>query len=595
MGRISMLAVALSHFVLAPLPLSAQSPLSRQSEPRAEVMVVGVYHMSNPGSDVFNIETDDVLSATRQAEIAQVAAVLREFRPTKIAVEVVFSDRGISQRYAGYVAGTYELTHNEVDQLGFRVARELGHGTVYPVDVRGEFPYPRLVKYAQATGQTPAFDALAGETGEAVNTLSTYMASHTVLETLLYMNSDERVGEAVGSYFRLAEFGEPWDWAGADLVSDWFRRNMRIYTNIVQLIDSPEERILVIYGAGHLGWLQDAFGSNPSIRLRKLAEFAPASATAQASPELSPEARIYLTSALDTIEAVTLNRDTLPWPMIRDSAMYHAYGARKPADTYGAIDWALRRANKHSFLQAPQPGAVSEVIDGSFGYIRVPQRGGAAIALADSLHAAVRALEAQAVCGWVVDLRGNGGGNMWPMLAGIGPLLGDSIVGYFGVSPEAQAWYYRRGASGVLGPSGEVDTVSQVTVEPVELRFATPPVAVLVDGGTGSSGEALAVAFRGRPNTRSFGSPTAGFATVNRGSRLPDGGNMVVTTGYYGDRLRTPVDERLEPDEVVSAGVHGWPFPTDRVARTGMRWLALQPACNGKIPEDQREEMTLQR
>jgi len=48
---------------------------------------------------------------------------------------------------------------------------------------------------------------------------------------------------------------------------------MRIYTNIARLVDSPDERVLVIYGAGHLGWLQYAFESNPDVRLRKLAEF----------------------------------------------------------------------------------------------------------------------------------------------------------------------------------------------------------------------------------------------------------------------------------------------------------------------------------
>jgi hypothetical protein len=143
------------------------------------------------------------------------------------------------------------------------------------VDVRGEFPYPRLVKYAQATGQTPAFDAVQSKTEAAAETLTTYIATHTVLEALLHMNSDDQVAEAVGSYFQLAEFGEPWDWAGADLVSDWVRRNMRIYTNIMGLIESPDDRILVIYGAGHLGWLQNAFEMNPSVRLRKLAEFVP--------------------------------------------------------------------------------------------------------------------------------------------------------------------------------------------------------------------------------------------------------------------------------------------------------------------------------
>jgi carboxyl-terminal processing protease len=306
-----------------------------------------------------------------------------------------------------------------------------------------------------------------------------------------------------------------------------------------------------------------------------------AAAAAQAAAHrVSAEAESYLTAALDTIQAVTLGRDTLPWLVIRDSAFYYAYGARKPADTYGAIDWALRRANKHSFLQASRPGAVSELVDGRYGYIRVPQRGGAAISLADSLHTAVGLLEADSACGWIVDLRGNGGGNMWPMLAGIGPLLGDSIVGYFGSGAEAQGWYYRRGTSGILHPHGGLDIASQVTVEPVELSTAFPPVAVLIDGGTGSSGEAVAVAFLGRPNTRSFGGPTSGFATINRGSRLVDGANMVVTTGFYADRRRVQILERVAPDEPVRGGVDGWPFPTDRVAEAARRWLSTRPMCS---------------
>ena len=101
-----------------------------------------------------------------------------------------------------------------------------------------------------------------------------FLASHTILETLLYMNADQKIAKDVGFYYRQAHLGEAWDWAGADLVSDWFRRNMRIYSNVVQLADSPEQRILVIFGSGHLGWLQHDFASDPTLRLRKLAEFA---------------------------------------------------------------------------------------------------------------------------------------------------------------------------------------------------------------------------------------------------------------------------------------------------------------------------------
>jgi len=255
--------------------VSQQSPTEKPAAPaRAEVLVLGVYHMSNPGHDIFNMQADDVLAPKRQAEIAQVIAALKKFQPTKIAVERDASDKRISNDYADYLVGKHELTRNEVEQIGFRLAKELGHKSVYPADADGEFPYQRLVNYAKASGRSKELDAIMGEFGAMVKAWDQYLASHTVLETLLYMNSEDKVTQDLGLYYRLAHFGETYDWAGADLVSDWFRRNMRIYSNVVQLADSPNERVLVIFGAGHLGWLQHDFASDPDLRLRKLAEFA---------------------------------------------------------------------------------------------------------------------------------------------------------------------------------------------------------------------------------------------------------------------------------------------------------------------------------
>lgn len=269
-------SLGLFVFVLAlgaVLPaLAQQPPVERPA--RGEVLVLGVYHMANPGRDIFNMQADDVLSPKRQAEIAQVIAALARFRPTKIAVEAGAGDERITKRYADYLAGKHELTRNETEQLGFRLARELGHKTVYPVDADGDFPFQRVVNFAKASGRSKELEALLAEIGVMVKAQGAYLASHTVLETLLYMNADAKVAEDVGFYYREAQFGEPGDWAGADLVADWFRRNMRIYSNVVQLVDSPSERVLVLFGAGHLGWLQHDFASNPGLRLRKLVEFA---------------------------------------------------------------------------------------------------------------------------------------------------------------------------------------------------------------------------------------------------------------------------------------------------------------------------------
>lgn len=250
------------------------SAAAQEPQTRPEVLVLGTYHMNSPGHDVFNMQIDDVLAPKRQAEIAQVIEVLKKFNPTKIALETdVYSDRR-PKEYADYLAGKHELTRNEIEQLGFRLAKELGHKTVYPVDVDGDFPWQRFVNYAKGSGRTKELDALTGEIGAMVKAQNAYLASHTILETLLYMNADEKVAQDVGFYYREAEIGEPGDWAGADLVADWFRRNVRIYANVMKLASSPNDRVLVIYGAGHLGWLQHDFAGNPNVRLRKLAEFA---------------------------------------------------------------------------------------------------------------------------------------------------------------------------------------------------------------------------------------------------------------------------------------------------------------------------------
>ncbi|HUS08961.1 MAG TPA: DUF5694 domain-containing protein [Pyrinomonadaceae bacterium] len=252
--------------------LAQQAPPEKPSDARAEVLVLGVYHMANPGRDVFNMNADDVLAPRRQAEIAQLIEVLKKFQPTKIAIEAdMYGKR--RQEYSDYLAGKHTLSRNENDQIGYRLAKELGHKTIYPVDADGEFPYQRFMNYAKASGRTKELEALTSEIGGMVKAQGEYLVSHTVLETLLYMNADSKVADAVGFYYRQAHFGEPGDWAGPDLVSDWFRRNMRIYSNIVQLVDSPNERVLVIYGAGHLGWLRHSFASDPSFRLRKLADF----------------------------------------------------------------------------------------------------------------------------------------------------------------------------------------------------------------------------------------------------------------------------------------------------------------------------------
>ena len=99
------------------------------------VMILGSGHLANPGADAFNFKMDDVLASKRQREIGQLVTQLKAFQPTKIALEEDERfDPEINANYQHYLKGTYELKRGEGDQIGFRLAKQMGHPKLYGVD-----------------------------------------------------------------------------------------------------------------------------------------------------------------------------------------------------------------------------------------------------------------------------------------------------------------------------------------------------------------------------------------------------------------------------------------------------------------------------
>ena len=323
-------------------------------------------------------------------------------------------------------------------------------------------------------------------------------------------------------------------------------------------------------------------------------------------PPPSDSATAYLESALDLMQEHTVNRDAIDWEAFREAALLQARGAETPADTYPALRYAIDKlGDHHSFLMTPERSGhdhddeedVQVAFEGSraphgalltqgVAYLRVPGFGGsakAATAFADTLQHLIARLDAQAPCGWIVDLRTNTGGNMWPMLAGLGPILGEGDVGTF-VGPDGNQtdWWYRDGQAGLRQdtPAGAGATpAAEVSREPYQLQRPRPPVAVLTGPRTASSGEAMAVAFRGRPQTRSFGQATAGLSTSNQGFLLSDGARLLLTTATFADRDGTLYGTALEPDVPVPPQDGLPPLPEDAVVEAAQSWLDEQGGC----------------
>jgi carboxyl-terminal processing protease len=192
----------------------------------------------------------------------------------------------------------------------------------------------------------------------------------------------------------------------------------------------------------------------------------------------------------------------------------------------------------------------------------------AALAWAASLHDGIAGLAARRPSAWLVDLRDHDAESPWPSFAGLSTLLDGPAVGAYVGRQGKQDWIVERGAARIAGDAASIDL--QSNPEPM----FRGPVAVLIGPNTRNAGEDVTVAFRGRPHTRFFGAPTAGFPDSGvRVHRLADGTSVGILETRDADRTgqvhRLPID----PDK---------PLPADAAAgaatEQALEWLAGEAA-----------------
>jgi len=281
----------------------------------------------------------------------------------------------------------------------------------------------------------------------------------------------------------------------------------------------------------------------------------------------SAEAQAYLMRAIRIVRSQHIDSRTADWPRIIADAREDIAGAQTPTDTYPAIRGVLGAlGEKHSFFMPPSSvkrnGAsgsgtppppempASELVDGRFGVVRLPALGtigpdGAEIGrrYTETLRTALQTMDKAPICGWIVDLRGNGGGNMWPMLNGLDPLLGRAPFGSF-VDPAGNLTRWQRARGQILPLPAEPERDSPA----FGLAHGRAPLAVLIGPQTASSGEMTAVAFVGRPGVRTFGADSAGYTTGNSPIPLSDGAMLVITGVFIRDRTGRSYDGPVTPD-----------------------------------------------
>lgn len=260
---------ALAAVVIA---LAASSASADDAAP-VQVMILGVYHLGNPGRDLHNVTADDVTRPRRQAELAELAARLERFKPTRVAVEAKVDAADLKlAAYRRFKLADLAKSRNETSQIGFRIARDLGHREVYGIDEQSDtidyFPYGKLQAYARRTGGAAAAElaALNDKIEADVKAFSASQQTRSIAQLLAQLNDPARVQADQGLYYRMLMLGDTKAQPGADLNAAWYLRNAKIFVKLTQ-IARPGDRVLVVFGAGHGYWLRHFVATAPGYQL----------------------------------------------------------------------------------------------------------------------------------------------------------------------------------------------------------------------------------------------------------------------------------------------------------------------------------------
>lgn len=286
-------------------------------------------------------------------------------------------------------------------------------------------------------------------------------------------------------------------------------------------------------------------------------------------------AQAYLSEIITIMRNNALTRNEVNWSNLESEVSQLAANVGAIKDTYPAITRALELINtNHSFLNSPsgalitypstirceQNLALDTPEEPGIGYVRVDavmsRDAAEAKQIATTIQQEIAKQDSQGVTAWIVDLRNNQGGNMWPMIAGLGPLFEGTTLGYFIDADENSTWWGYNNGSSLLGGSPVV-TVDK----PYSLITPLPKIAVLTSKRTASSGEATVIAFKKQFNVQFFGTDSCGLSTANTNFTLSDNSALFLTTAVIADReqqkygVRIPVDEATSSEHTLASAI----------------------------------------
>lgn len=249
MRTIALIALSTSLLIGSPAATAKE-------QPPAQVMLFGVFHFENPGFDVIKKDQIDVMTDEGQAYLEALSDKISNYNPTVVLLEFDPNrEPEIQERFRQYVDGSYQLSSNEIYQLGFRIAARSDADTIHGFDETNIHWQPQpLFEYLESTDtstgarMSAVLDELTAADHKAHEPMS-------LQDLLVRANDADYDAQNRALYLMTNYVGEGQNFVGADATASWWHRNFRMYA-LVQRHAKPGGRVLVIGGQGHIAILR---------------------------------------------------------------------------------------------------------------------------------------------------------------------------------------------------------------------------------------------------------------------------------------------------------------------------------------------------
>jgi len=234
---------------------------------RIQVLNFGSMHLS--GSQDAHSSITNVKNPKVKADIKKVVDRLVAFKPTIICVEIPPKDTEfMNKTYQKYKTDQSSRINysEEVNVIGLEVARLSGTKKFYGIDNHMGFNYPALIDLAKKNIDDSLYV-------ESMNKKYVKMNKIPLLEQYTEMNTREFKMETFNYYNFLATMHGPENFEGADIIAEFYKRNLRMYTNFSDIPLTKNDRVLIIMGATHTAYFDIFLENNPKYQLQDIRNY----------------------------------------------------------------------------------------------------------------------------------------------------------------------------------------------------------------------------------------------------------------------------------------------------------------------------------